>query len=512
MANHDVDNVTLQQTISLADYEVPIHLLVREILTSQLLAHHDGSQPAAERHVSELLEALKRPPLVSYCRAVGAQRHQVVESIQRQLKEMWSIEESVKAEVRPHEVYEDVIQILVHSDEPSLSSCSVPPLSGDSICLFDGWATRRDRGWPLTHRVVIVDRFCAEAVLRGSHIFRKGILVADASITKNQVVAVYAHVKDETKPIRGLLMNKYMKQLEDRKEHSHSCLFLGLGRVHCNRAQFYESDASGIGISLLPQRAGPLLPPLSGLSNIYAQNFPSILVGYALDPHPGDFILDMCCAPGGKTTHLAQLVQNTGTIVACDKSRVKILAMRELVKDFSSIVALALDTTTCVNENESLTVREVLDRASKAPDGLLEVEGFAPESFDRILLDPPCSALGVRPKLAITTLPRELKMQAEYQRRFIKQAVRLLKPGGILTYSTCTFNTLENECNAAYMLSPEFGLTLLPLEGTAGQMGLKGHGLDDVQRTCVRRFDPSSEADDSMGFFIAKFKKNKPSQ
>lgn len=143
-------------------------------------------------------------------------------------------------------------------------------------------------------------------------------------------------------------------------------------------------------------------------------------------------------------------------------------------------------------------------------DNLLDVSsGFPASSFDRILLDPPCSALGLRPKLRISVKEKELTKHAEYQQKFISQAVELLKPGGVMTYSTCTFNAFENEANVAFTLR-EFGhcMELLPLEGP-GQKGLPGHGLSDEQRSFVRRFDPSDKELDCMGFFLAKFHKKK---
>jgi methyltransferase NSUN6 len=159
-----------------------------------------------------------------------------------------------------------------------------------------------------------------------------------------------------------------------------------------------------------------------------------------------------------------------------------------------------------------------LDSSEKDEDGLRNVPGFYPESFDRVLLDPPCSALGLRPKLQIvpTTL-KELQDVCLYQRKFIGQAILLLKPGGIMTYSTCTFHADENERMVAYMLKEyQQQLELVPVlddeqhESSIGQPGLPGLGLDDIERGYVRRFDPWTKDDDesdTIGFFVAKFRK-----
>lgn len=134
------------------------------------------------------------------------------------------------------------------------------------------------------------------------------------------------------------------------------------------------------------------------------------------------------------------------------------------------------------------------------------VKEFYPESFDRVLLDPPCSALGLRPKLRIdaTTL-NDLESQAKYQRRFVREAVSLLKPGGTMTYSTCTINSCENEGMVRHLLDEYSEMKLVDAGIGLGQPGLPGVGLNESQRYLVRRFDPSDSAADTMGFFVAKF-------
>jgi methyltransferase NSUN6 len=144
-------------------------------------------------------------------------------------------------------------------------------------------------------------------------------------------------------------------------------------------------------------------------------------------------------------------------------------------------------------------------------DQLLKVRGFPPESFDRILLDPPCSAWGLRPKLCIDhTSIAQLESIISYQHQFIAVAVQLLKPGGILTYSTCTIHTGENETMVRYILEKYPTIKLLPIRiSGVGGPGWTGYGLSAEQCTFVRRFDPSDRAvDDTIGFFIAKFRKD----
>jgi len=140
-------------------------------------------------------------------------------------------------------------------------------------------------------------------------------------------------------------------------------------------------------------------------------------------------------------------------------------------------------------------------------DGLLNVSRFYPESFDRILLDPPCSALGLRPKLQIVQRSvGELMAFARFQRQFLTEAVALLKPGGIMTYSTCTIHAQENECMVKHILDEYPYMELLPIDIDLGLPGLPGCGLDAQLCSYVRRFDPT-DASDTMGFFVAKFQK-----
>ena len=116
----------------------------------------------------------------------------------------------------------------------------------------------------------------------------------------------------------------------------------------------------------------------------------------------------------------------------------------------------------------------------------------------------------MRPKLHIPQQSaNELEKHASYQRKFVDQAVQLLKPGGYLTYSTCTINASENEGMIRYILQEYPCMELLPVIPSlnVGQPGLEGYGLTEEERKYVRRFDPSDEVADTMGFFVALFRK-----
>ncbi|XP_042477421.1 rRNA (cytosine-C(5))-methyltransferase NOP2C-like isoform X2 [Macadamia integrifolia] len=142
-------------------------------------------------------------------------------------------------------------------------------------------------------------------------------------------------------------------------------------------------------------------------------------------------------------------------------------------------------------------------------------KGFPPNSFDRVLLDAPCSALGLRPRLfAGEDTIESLRNHGKYQRRMFDQAVKLVRAGGIIVYSTCTINPGENEALVRYALDRYKFLSLAPQNPRIGGPGLVGHieyvdgnveeWLRPGEEELVQRFDPSSLLD-TIGFFIAKF-------
>lgn len=140
-----------------------------------------------------------------------------------------------------------------------------------------------------------------------------------------------------------------------------------------------------------------------------------------LDAKPSDRVLDMCAAPGGKTTHLAEQMKNQGEIIAVDKYEVKLTFIK----------------SAC----ERLGLRNV--KLLVADSATIECE-----PFDKVLLDAPCTGLGVLTKKPDLKWKRDitnvLKL-SQMQRELLENAARLLKPGGVLVYSTCTTEPEENQ-------------------------------------------------------------------
>lgn len=249
----------------------------------------------------------------------------------------------------------------------------------------------------------------------------------------------------------------------------------------------------------------PLLQPsLNGVLEdcVFLQNLPSMAAAHALSPAPGSRVLDMCAAPGGKTTHLAQLMRNDGFLLAVDKNAKKTAKIRDNCRRFGiDIVQVRQGDSSRLVSNSSSSNEEEEEK----------------EQFDFILLDPPCSGLGQRPSFMQNTTPLpNMESFPAYQRELFKAAWKLLAPGGSLVYSTCTVNPAENELMVAWVLQEFHGdIELLPLREEAGgvfaqisQPGLQVPGLTEEQgERCLCRFWPDSEHD-SIGFFICKFRKS----
>lgn len=167
--------------------------------------------------------------------------------------------------------------------------------------------------------------------------------------------------------------------------------------------------------------------------SLYIQNAASWLPVIALDPQPNEHILDVCAAPGGKTSHLAALSDNQAVVTANDNSRPRLAKFR------SNLSRLGV-------ENVEYTLFDATQLAKKMEDRL----------FDKILLDAPCSGEGMmtldNDKDFASWSVAHIKRLQQLQKRILVQAWSLLKPGGVLVYSTCTMAPEENEAVIDYLL------------------------------------------------------------
>ncbi|GAY52010.1 hypothetical protein CUMW_138670 [Citrus unshiu] len=406
---------------------------------------------------------------------------------------------------------------------------------------------------------VIVSRKCAEAVLRGAQVYVPGVMACSSHVEKGDVVAVSVAVEQPTLDGGWGLDPYYFER---------SGLYIGQGTAMMSRAGIFRAS-EGIAVDM-HNRIFQLLSFYDVLEGeIFLQNLPSIVTAHALDPQKGERILDMCAAPGGKTTAIASLLRDEGEVVAVDRSHNKVMDIQKLAaemglkcittykldalkavrrknesndepnmcnskdnnyitsqtsdsmklhKEVPSIAAEGLNGDKSCKEkvsNEKGVERTYVSKADTRKNmrrmrngpgrnqclgGRAEnSKGFSPNSFDRVLLDAPCSALGLRPRLfAAEETIQSLRNHGKYQRRMFDQAVQLVRPGGIIVYSTCTINPGENEA-----LHPRIGGP-----GLVGRYefpdGYVEEWLKPGEEELVQRFDPSSPLD-TIGFFIAKF-------
>jgi len=220
--------------------------------------------------------------------------------------------------------------------------------------------------------------------------------------------------------------------------------------------------------------SSPALSTLKSLSTglFQIQDESSMLVAHVLAPQPGEFIIDTCAAPGGKTTHIAALMQNTGRIVATDIYDHKLL----LIKQNAERLGIS------IIENQVLDATRIGTK-------------FAGQA-DRVLVDAPCSGLGVLRRKADSRWRKEESMLQELpklQREILHSAADCVKVGGVLVYSTCTTEPEENQAVVESFMQdrPEFVLQ------KAGEfLPVSGHEVDMVQLW--------PHVDQVDGFFIAR--------
>jgi 16S rRNA (cytosine967-C5)-methyltransferase len=220
--------------------------------------------------------------------------------------------------------------------------------------------------------------------------------------------------------------------------------------------------------------------PLWRSGAFIAQSRAAMLVARALAPVRGERVLDLCAAPGGKTTHLAALMDGEGEVLAVERNRARAEALSRTAQRLGAA-----------------NVRVLL---ADAREPVQEQPGF-----DRVLVDPPCSGLGTlqaHPDLRWRMRPEAIPEMAAQAAQILGAGAAVLRPGGVLVYSTCTISATENERLIAAFLdsSPDF-------EVEDAAIPLRAHGRLD----CI----PSEQAfvktlphrDGTAGFFIARLRR-----
>ncbi|KFF40924.1 MAG: ribosomal RNA small subunit methyltransferase RsmB [Candidatus Atelocyanobacterium thalassa isolate SIO64986] len=211
--------------------------------------------------------------------------------------------------------------------------------------------------------------------------------------------------------------------------------------------------------------------------NWTVQDISAQLVSYLLDPKVGDIIIDACAAPGGKTTHIAELMQDKGLILACDR------ISSRLGKIQQNVERLGLKSIKLIKGDSRY---------------LQQFTNFA----DRVLIDAPCSGLGTlhrNPDIRWRQTPEKIKQLSIMQKEILHRAAQWVKPNGVLVYSTCTLNIVENEIIVHNFLkdNPEWHIEK-PLFSKPFSPFITPSG-------CLQIFPHQHYMD---GFFMVKLRKN----
>lgn len=206
---------------------------------------------------------------------------------------------------------------------------------------------------------------------------------------------------------------------------------------------------------------------------VIAQSRAAMLVSHVLDPQPGESVLDLCAAPGGKTTHIAALMHGQGRILALERHPGRARQLRETVERLGA---------------GNVEV-QVADASVPRPPG---------ESFDRVLVDAPCSGLGTlqgHPDLRWRASEQKIRELAALQCKILGAAAEAVRAGGTLIYATCTISITENERQIEAFLNSHAEFELQPALPAAS-----GPGGGDFVITLPDR-------DRTAGFFVAKLKR-----
>jgi 16S rRNA (cytosine967-C5)-methyltransferase len=213
-----------------------------------------------------------------------------------------------------------------------------------------------------------------------------------------------------------------------------------------------------------------------GTGAILAQSRAAMLVARVLDPQAGERVLDLCAAPGGKSTHMAALMGDGGEVLAVERNRARAAELRDTARRLHA---------------QSVRV-EISDAALPRSEGAV---------FDRVLVDPPCSGLGTlqaRADLRWRITAEQVSQMAETQAAILTAGARALRPGGVLVYSTCTISPAENELQVQRFLDLNSDFAL---DDLCSEQQIHTHPrAPKVLLTMPHR-------DHTAGFFIARMRR-----
>jgi len=223
------------------------------------------------------------------------------------------------------------------------------------------------------------------------------------------------------------------------------------------------------------------------LGHIYVQDLSSMIPPLVLQPQPGDWVLDVSAAPGSKTTQMAAMMQNQGVLLAND------VVMKRLQALINNLQRMGVVNTVVFKWFGEQFGNQYF------------------EQFDKILLDPACSGLGTlhkNPEVLSWWTPNHCVRLASSQQKLLISAIKALRPGGVLVYSTCTLTPEENEEIIDFALR-HFPVTLEPvtLSGIATHPGLTRFRNKQFHPELTKAIRIYPFENESEGFFVARLRK-----
>lgn len=458
--SHDVPIITFKDR-RVEDF------LFSEFYPSEVI--EDKGEVACKMEFSHLLREMSYPPLYSTVR-VNTMKENIVHVKQ-------DLEDKLQ-EARPDHRF----AVTTH---PELS---------DTLIIES--LTRASEDFkPCSQTEVIVDPSCGSSVLHGADIYGPGVIGLSKGASLEDDVAIYVDLAGKCR--RGL-----------KTTYRQPKVFIANGSLGMSRQELFEGHKNTCGLAVEIKETFVCNPSLNDLlpNKIFAQKLPSIVCSHVLNPQPGECILDMCAAPGGKTNHIATLMGNVGLVIALEKAKSKIRTIRRNSRNFrlNIVKAYHKDARNAVTPGAN----------EPTPEGR---PPYKSGSFDRVLLDAPCSGTGQRAQIKCLNPLNYMQSFPRNQRALFHKAVEAVKSGGTLVYSTCSLTTSENEAVVAWALEKFPEMKLVEQMPFLGSPGIRCHGLTEDQASKLQRFWPSSRLagsndanynNDTIGFFIAKFVKD----
>jgi len=298
---------------------------------------------------------------------------------------------------------------------------------------------------------VIVDKRAAESIMMGAEIYSPGVVYCDKEIKRGSTVTIYSE--------------------------NMIAVAEGEAYVSCEDAMMSRKGLFIKNINSLYKA-----PPIRELNVwkrglVYPQSLPSMIASRLLEPKKNDFIVDMCAAPGGKTSHLFELSGGLAKILAIDHSKKRVEEMTENLRR--------------LGYGDKIDIRVADSR-------YLSID-FPGLVADKIMLDPPCTSTGVRPKIYDKKTEKDLVSLVKYQEQFLREASKITRKGGLIVYSTCSITYDENEGLIKRFIEKEklFNVVDVPeYIRRIGSEALEGLGI---------RFHPHKN--DSPGHYMILLKK-----